>query len=151
MVYSRLPLRLPWVARFLVEAINGDIATRPIDLKNRKRHSTANGTIDRQTCAASVEKSELKRLKHKGTEVTEEALCLCVFLLPDLCQNQLMPIVWTNTRSECSCLETPVVDFPEPVVEHLRRSETMCVGAVPRVRCATLGYGVEHLRRSELW
>ncbi|WP_419188479.1 transposase [Stieleria bergensis] len=27
----------------------------------------------------------------------------------------------------------------------------MCVGPVPRVRCATLGYGVEHLRRSELW
>ncbi|OUT56661.1 MAG: hypothetical protein CBB71_17630 [Rhodopirellula sp. TMED11] len=62
-----------------MEAINGDIATRPIDLKNRKRHSTANGTIDRQTCAASVEKSELKRLKHKGTEVTEGTLCSVFF------------------------------------------------------------------------
>ena len=76
---------------------------------------------------------------------------LCVFLRPDLWQNQLMPNDWTNTRPACSCLETPVVDSPEPVVEHLRRSMTMCVVPVPRVRCATLGYGVEHLRRSELW
>ncbi|QDT60719.1 hypothetical protein SV7mr_32450 [Stieleria bergensis] len=53
--------------------------------------------------------------------------------------------VWAR----CLVLACVLMGLTAPFVEHLRRSETMCVGSVPRVRCATLGYGVEHLRRSE--
>ncbi|OUT58002.1 MAG: hypothetical protein CBB71_14610 [Rhodopirellula sp. TMED11] len=56
------------------ETDNRNIATALIDLTNHSRHSTANGTIDRQTFAASAQETELERLKHRGTEVTEETL-----------------------------------------------------------------------------